>query len=327
MTLTRKEGLPGDVVNALMEDAAGRLWVGCQTGDVLVHENDRFARVPLSDRDVRSAPVLALCAGPDASVWIGTRGNGSFLWQQGKVTVPSLGGSSLPAIVTALFVDREAELWVGTEAEGVIRQRGRESTRYTTSDGLSQNEASCIAQTRDGAVWLGTRGAGLNRIQTNSVATFGRKDGLATEAIRALHADAEGALWIGTSAGLSVYHDGRFFTYTRRHGLMDDVISQIVSDDRGRLWLGCNRGLLRVLRRELIEVAEGNRPWVTCVPFGTQDGMLNPECLGGRQSAALKDRAGRLWFATVRGLVRVEPSPSKAAARAPTVLLERAWLK
>ena len=326
VTLTRKEGLPGDVVNALMEDAAGRLWVGSQAGDVLVHENDHFARVSLSDRDVRSAPVLALCASPDGSVWIGTRGNGPFRWQQGKVTVPSLGGSSLPAIVTALFVDREAGIWVGTEAEGVLCRRDRESTRYTISNGLSRNEAICIAQTQDGAVWLGTRGAGLNRIHTNSVSTFGQKDGLASDAIRALHADADGALWIGTSAGLSVYHDGRFFTYTRRHGLMDDIISQIVSDDRGQLWLGCNRGLLCVPRRELIQVADGNRAWFTCVPFGTQDGMLSPECLGGRQSAALKDRAGRLWFATLRGLVRVELSPSRAADLGPTVLLERAWL-
>ena len=326
VTLTRKEGLPGDIVNALMEDATGRFWVGSQTGDVLVYEHHRFARLPLSDHDVRSAPVLALSAGPDSSVWIGTRGNGPFHWQAGKVTVPSLGGSSLPAIVTALFVDREGGIWVGTEAEGVIYQRGHEAKRYTTSDGLSRNEAICIAQTQDGAVWLGTREAGLNRIQTNSVSTFRRKDGLASDAIRALHADAKGALWIGTSAGLSVWHDGRFFTYTRRHGLMDDIISQIVSDDQGRLWLGCNRGLLRVPRRELIEVAEGDRAWFTCVPFGTQDGMLNPECLGGRQSAALKDHAGRLWFATERGLVRVEPSSSAEAARTPTVLLERAWL-
>ena len=79
-----------------MEDGAGRLWVGSQTGDVLVHENGHFARVPLSDRDVRSVPVLALCGDADGSVWLGTRGNGPFPWHQGKVTVPSLGGSSLP---------------------------------------------------------------------------------------------------------------------------------------------------------------------------------------------------------------------------------------
>jgi ligand-binding sensor domain-containing protein/signal transduction histidine kinase len=325
-TFTSKDGLAGDVINALVEDAAGRLWVGSQTGDVLVYQNDRFARVSLADRGARSAPVLSLCGSPDGSVWIGTRGSGPFHWQQGNVVAPNLGGGSLPAIVTALFVDRETGVWMGTEAEGVIYLRDRKARRYTTSDGLSRNEAICIAQTPDGATWLGTRAAGLNRIESGRISTFGRADGLGSDAIRALHADAEGSLWIGTSAGLSVYHDGQFFTYTRRHGFRDDIISQIVSDDLGRLWLGCNRGLLRIARHELLEVAAGRRDWLTYVPFGTRDGMLNTECLGGRQSAALKDRTGRLWFATVRGLVRVDPSPNVAAARLPTVLLERAWL-
>jgi ligand-binding sensor domain-containing protein/signal transduction histidine kinase len=326
VTFTRKDGLPGDTLNALMEDGTGRLWVGSQSGEVLVYETNHFARVQLTERAVRSAPVLALCGGADGAVWLGTRGNGPLRYQQGNLTVPLLGDSPLPAVVTALFVDREAGLWMGTEAEGVIYRRERTTRRYSTSNGLSRNEAICIAQTPDAAVWLGTRGGGLNRIWTNEVSTFGRPEGLASEAIRALHVDKEGDLWVGTSAGLSLYQEGRFFTYTRRHGLVDDLISQIVSDDWGRLWLGCNRGLLRVARRELLEVAAGQRAWLTCVPFGTQDGMVNPECLGGRQSAALKDHAGRLWFATERGLVRVEPSPPTAAPRLPTVLVERAWL-
>ncbi len=326
VTFTRKDGLPGDVINALMEAPDGQLWVGGQGGGVSVMKRGRFVALPMSERGAQSPPVLSLCAGSEGSVWIGTRGNGPLRWQEGRLTAASLGGSSLPAVVTALFVDRKGATWVGTAAEGVIELRDGIPRRYTTGEGLPRNEVVCIEQTEDGAVWLGTRGAGLNRIHEGSISTLGQKDGLASNAIRALHADAQGALWVGTSAGLSLYHNGRFFSYTRRHGLRDDIVSQVVSDDQGRLWLGSNRGLLRVPRRELIEVAEGNRAWVTCVPFGTQDGMLNPECLGGLQCATMKDHAGRLWFATQRGLVCVQPSPSAASTRPPTVLLERAWL-
>src|SRR6185295_14160093 len=97
---------------------------------------------------------------------------------------------------------------------------------------------------------------------------------------------------------------------TVKDGLFDDFISQIIEDDRGRFWMLSNRGVFQIAARELNDFADRRTSSITCVSYGIADGMKSSEGNGGNQPAGCRAKDGKLWFATIKGLVAIDPEPS-----------------
>jgi signal transduction histidine kinase len=138
-----------------------------------------------------------------------------------------------------------------------------------------------------------------------------RREGLPTHFVRAFHEDPSGIMWIGTTAGLCLWRDGKLRTVNRTHGLHDESIVQILQDDADNLWLGSNKGIMRVARKELLAVAEGQKSSLEFFACGRGEGMLSEQCSGGFWPSAVKTRNGKLCFPTARGLVVVDPAHLK----------------
>ena len=127
-------------------------------------------------------------------------------------------------------------------------------------------------------------------------------------------------MWIGThGGGLSRFKDGRFATISARQGLYNDDIFQILEDDDANLWMNCNTGIWRTSLRQLNEVADGRRTAVESFAYGTADGMLSSEGVGGNL-AGWKMRDGSLWFPTTKGIVAIDPR--RRDTEPPRVLIE-----
>jgi ligand-binding sensor domain-containing protein len=318
-TISSRQGLFDDDVVVLMEETPGRVWIGGYDCGIGVWESNRFARLPGLSIDPKT--VYALSRGIDGSIWMGVREGRLVGWQNGKV----VHDEAAPwESVRVLFFDREGDLWVGSRIGGAERRLhdNQQRIRYSRETGLSDNAITAITQDKEGAIWIGTT-HGLNRIQSNQVTQFYRQQGLGSDRIDTLLVDQEGVLWVGTvGGGLAVAQDGRFVTIGAKQGLANEVIGQILEDGRGFLWLGSNGGILRVKREELLSCARGKQTTVYCQRFGRQEGMLNPECAGGFQPACLKAHDGRLWFATVGGVVIVDPSRLRTNSWVPPVHIE-----
>ena len=70
-TFTVDDGLPDNVVNAIIQTRDGFLWIG--TGAGLVRFNGRdFTPVDFRPAGFPSGAVRALAEGPDGSLWVGT---------------------------------------------------------------------------------------------------------------------------------------------------------------------------------------------------------------------------------------------------------------
>jgi signal transduction histidine kinase len=103
--------------------------------------------------------------------------------------------------------------------------------------------------------------------------------------------------------------------------LFSDEIYEIVEDDLGYFWMSSRKGIFRVSKKDLDALDRGEVNHVTSVAFGKADGLLSVQCNGVAKPAGWKDHEGRIWFATIHGVVAVEPG-IETNHKPPPVLIE-----
>jgi hypothetical protein len=89
------------------------------------------------------------------------------------------------------------------------------------------------------------------------------------------------------------------------------------------VWLSSPRGIGYVKRQELDDFIGGRTKAIHTKVYVTADGMKSDECFGGWQPAGWKARDGRLWFATKKGAVMIDPKSFKRNELPPPVLFEQ----
>ena len=157
-----------------------------------------------------------------------------------------------------------------------------------------------------------------------SLRTYTVTNGLSNNSVWALHEDSAGVLWIGTERGLNRLQNGRFTAFTRENGLPNDLVNFILEDDSGHLWISHDLGIYRVAKQALNDVAMGKAHTIECVSYDEADGLASVETNGQKsQPAGLRTRDGRLWFASVKGVVMIDPRQPPDITNAPTVLIEQ----
>jgi diguanylate cyclase (GGDEF)-like protein len=266
--------LGGNRVLALVEDDAGRLWVGTNGGlsqldrenqSLITHRHD-----PADPTTVGSDDVMSLYQDRGGILWIGTRTAGVSKWnpltlQFGHRTAgpAELGGLSVRD-VTAFTEDLRGDLWIGTFGGGVnVRDRLTGAVRHVRHDGgrgLTSDRISSLLCDRYGRVWVGTFDGGLNRWDPESQSfTVFRHDpkvprSLASDAVTTLFEDSSGRLWVGTYRGGLHRFEPRSGTFTVfRHdendprSLASDIITALAEDVDGSLWVGTEGGGLNLL--------------------------------------------------------------------------------
>ncbi|HZV36194.1 MAG TPA: two-component regulator propeller domain-containing protein, partial [Verrucomicrobiae bacterium] len=358
-------GLADNVIESLLMDKEGRLWVGTDAG--LSRLRPKILLALEQNEGLDYGPVQGLAEVAPGIIWAGKPDGGLYKYD-GRM-FSRLGASALlgdEPQVNALLLARDGSCWVGgahgvlhfqdparekeagppslvgqdvislaQDADGGIWAGTRAGQLWLSHSGKwaaqktywQGHAVTAMVQDRDGWMWIGTEGDGLHRIKGNAHMTFDKNGGgLESDLIRTLYLDAEGTLWIGTAGGgLSRYMSDYIRTFTTREGLPDNTISQILEDDAGKLWLGCDRGIASVSKHDLAELALDKIHSVYPQVYGRADGMLSEECTGGFYPAGLKTKSGLLWFSTLKGIVVADPKRI-AEGPAPTVLLEEVLL-
>ena len=354
------EHFPSDWVISLCEDQEGDLWSGTGAGLVMLRPSNIETIAPPDAWKNRG--VLSVCAGEEDSLWIGTEGAGLYRFQDGHWSnFDSLQGLVNP-YVWSVAEDSEGRLWVGTwggglfvqnsdvfdrapgtenltlpmpallwlkdelwigSSAGLLRYQHGIATRVGQDDGKRLTDVRAIASDSEGAIWFGTAGNGLACLKNKTIRKFTRADGLSSDFIECLHFDEAGTLWVGTfGGGLNRLKNGHFSVINRNEGLPNSIIGDIESDGRGFLWMSSYNGIIRASEADLNLCADGKLKKVSCLTYGINDGLPTLECSEGLQPAGCKTTDGRLWFATAKGLVAVDPAFVKTNSRPPPVLIE-----
>jgi ligand-binding sensor domain-containing protein len=244
------------IVRTVAEDQAGNVWIGGESGVIMVDSQRQTARAydksftaspyGLTDRAVYSSYVSR-----DGMVWLGTYFGGVNYTKPVGVSFehlfPATDGQTIAGkAISEITIDGQERLWVGTE-DGGISVQDRVTGRYTyhnRSNGLSDNNVHAISIDKSGAAWVGTFLGGLNRIDPIT----GRKrvflhnpddpTSLASNYVNALYRDRTGQLWAGTTRGLNILDEktGTFQLFKPQE-LGKPFIIDILGDTSGQIWI------------------------------------------------------------------------------------------
>ncbi|GEM_PF-855451 len=309
-------GLPARaMVTALAPADQGTLWVGTLGDHLFLLSSNKATRIVEAPRSPQSArEITVVRAGESNRLWVGT-------WQ-GVFQLSSSGSNSVAKM----------------ELEPV-------PMRNTGSRSLSpvMGRVSALATEQDGSVWLGYEGLWvLRRYRNPMTVVYGYGWGLPGPNVRTFFRDRDGRLWAGTSLGLGRLADNEWQKVLREHnlfaenqderardrahwqtklrqkllwqsmgaaeGLVDADIRQIIEDDFGRFWLGTRKGIQVCKRSQLEAVLDGKAPFIEGQVLGVSEGMASEECTLGASPGAVRDALGRLYFATMDGVVVVDPA-------------------
>jgi signal transduction histidine kinase len=311
-TYSKAEGLPAETVWSVMDDGRGTVWIGTEKGLALL----RHGRLTPLESPVPSQTICTILQAPDGTIWIGTYDQGLFGLHDGRWSHFTRREGLPNDEVTALEVDGNT-LWIGT-ADGLARMSGGRMTTLPR-DGFPSTYITLLHRDQRRRMWAGTW-KGLALLDDRGIATqkFGGKT-LPQDPAYCMHEDRDGAIWTGTPSGLlHISATDHVSVLTTRDGLPTDDISHVEQDQAGDFWLSCVKGIVRVSKQEL------ERGKITsALILDSADGMKrDSECTGGTQDGSYASHAGSIWFATTRGVSRVDPMLAGRWHSPPPVRIE-----
>ena len=320
-TLPRPDSAAGAVIRSVCEDTDGGIWLGGSDGKIFNWRAGNFTEVKFPNTRL---PVRDVTLWPEAAggCWLGTVQSGLWFWTNGIMRRPFL-GNMIGTVVRALFQDSQKRLWIGNEF-GLFCWSHGQLQKFSSQQGFSNREyVLALAEDADGAIWIGTADGHLWQYENGRFTRFAFPPPTPTFRFWSLLTEADGTVWVGTlGGGLLRWREGKLTRCTRADGLPSDTISQLLKDGHGNLWAGSRAGIFSVDRISLNAFLDGHAKNVFCRTFGQSDGLPALECSTGYQPACWRGHDGRLWFATVKGVVSFLPSKLLANPLPPTVKIE-----
>jgi PAS domain S-box-containing protein len=333
----RRGELSDPHVVALLEDHAENLWIATDGGglDRLDRKTGVFTYYRHDAHDpgsLGSDAVLGLHEDAAGNLWVATYEGGVNLLRPGSRSfVHYRHDARDPASIRSdsswvIVEDGAGGLLVGTErgVEVLDPRSGRCARLSERHPQLVDGLVWLIVRDPQGNLWLAGNdpNAALQRIDARGGAvTRYRHDpkdagSLGRGLVYAVHVDSQGRIWAGTEGGLCVLDaaSGKWRRFTSADGLPHDSVTSILEDGSGSLWLGTNRGLAQFVAA----LALAEKPVFR--NFDVHDGLQGHEF---RNGAALRTRAGELFFGGQHGLNAFFPEQMELNRTAPPVVLTK----
>jgi len=227
----RQDGLPSEQIHSLLEDPAGRIWVG--TADGLVYVDAQLQLQPVAADYYNGVPVFALALNHQGELLVGTE-RGLFLSGLDNTT-PQILLDNVP--VSALLFENEHILWIGTIDRGLLRQHDGVIEELDIRQGLPNNRILALLFDKEQNLWVGTNG-GVFRLRDAPFTTFTTDQGVAGNYVRSVLSHSDGCMYIGTSRGLSRYCAGKIENIDLSAVSIGQSVLSLAEGPNQSLWVG-----------------------------------------------------------------------------------------
>jgi len=322
---TARRELAGETIESLFESSDGALWVATHKGPAVyrtLNGRETFERFTARNGLPGYGGISAIGEDRAGNLWMGAQG-AIRVAQGGFRTFTQQDGLDDDNIRSILETPQGqlCAITAGVKARPVNCYDGRKFQAVRpniphTIDDWGWSRGRLTFQARSGEWWVTTAkgvfrfpwlstAAQLSRAQPKAVYAAG-------ESVFAVFEDSRGAVWISTQIpgpngavranGLGRWDPstGIFERYPAGHPIGGDVLATAFAEDRaGNVWIGFNTGAVIRYREGRFQTMPGKRPWVT---------------------ALHDDRKGRLWVASMEGVIRIdEPAAVKPRVAAYSV--------
>ncbi|HSZ57676.1 MAG TPA: two-component regulator propeller domain-containing protein [Tepidisphaeraceae bacterium] len=353
-------GLAASSSRFVFEDREGDLWVGTNGGGLQRFKPRRFQSIGLEE-GLPERVVHSICPTPHGSLLIGTYGGGAVRYRDGKFeAIPLPGAIRIPAYVHSILADRAGRTWVGAFNDGLwLIEAGK--SRHIPPELTGGANIVTLFEDSHGRVWI-NGGMGIAVYEKGEFHPFAEKSGAPLHAVRftedsrgivwvadrsglfalidgrfiemnengrsirnvnAIFGDSAGGLWIAPAHDDLLYYRGRNIArIDASAGIPVGDIRSIVEDNLGFLWMTSSQGIFRVRRDELVDYAEHKRGPLAVDVFDLQDGLPSVEFPVDTQPVCARDKNGRLWFATFKGIATIDPATLRLNRLPPPVEVE-----
>lgn len=261
-SLEKENAFPDLFIKALEKGTQGTFWIGTGCDGVYHRKADgeyiAYNSGTTGGNGLLNDCILSLSVGID-SLWVGTEGNGVFLFYNNTWTSYHSGNvPGSPDMNHILDVETTSgnQLWLGTVSSGLIKKAGSLWVVYDSLFGLPSNRVNCITPVNDTIFWLGlgngNQGNHLVKMDVKNetilqVYDTSVSNGITHQNIWQIFIDSKKRKWIGPNngqTGLTVYNDTSFYAYNEfEAGLRSLRIYDFEEDDSSRIWAATFRGL------------------------------------------------------------------------------------
>ena len=221
----------GFVVEQMIEDRDGRLWIGASGAGLHVYHEGKLERVPTS-----FGGISVLRQDDEGTLWAGVWGGGLDRITPRRFFLHRTGRDSSESGVAAIATEANGRRWA-VDRRGVPTVGGQgEAGRYSIPPAWPGGRfARVVCADAAGEVWIGTDSGLLRRSEEGFVETGPR------EAVAALFADGEHRLWAATTAG-GVYLVGPKGVRAASFDRPLREVRAMARDAEGRMWFGTRDG-------------------------------------------------------------------------------------
>jgi len=281
-------GLSDNLVEALLIDREGKLWVGTHGG--LNRLRPKNLSVIGYNEGLGSGSAQGLAEVAPGVIWAGKSSEGLFRWD-GRYfrSLAAVGISAGEDRVGALMTSRDGSCWIAA-ARGLLHVKNPDSVeREAVTLALTNVTVVSLAEDADGAVWAGSQQGVLWRHSEGQ--WLAQSNNARVHAITAIVPDRQGGVWVGTDGdGLFRLSSARLDgPWEKMPGLLSDQIRTLYLDADAVLWIGTGGGGLSRLARG------------KAATFTTREGLPDNTI-----SQILEDDNGRLWLGGNRGIICVK---------------------
>ena len=300
-----QEILRTELVNAVIDDGQGNIWIGTNDQGIFIEDKDQknFSHLhSRADQPFELPNNHVSCFYQDRlnTMWVGTSKQG--------VAFTSLQNCLFETYRTpahedigCFLEDKAGNLWIGFDGKGLLCRTpdGTRDVLYTTRDQLPSNLVIGAYPGKGDRIWFSTYGNGVfyrekNRFVPVHFPVKAEEDSPIRFA-RHLVEDKDGSLWIGTLRNGLVCRDknGRFTVYDGKNSCLRGhtitALSYVPGSDR--LYVGTNGGLYKM---------DLSHKTLSRISVRAEDGQKLDSsyihCLH-------QDRRGLLWIGTFDGLL------------------------
>ena len=267
-------------IQCLLEDSAGRVWVGTRREGLFVFAGGVVRKVAMESR-----MITAIIEDTEGNIWVSTEGEGLCRVRPQTFTILNTKTGFAEDSSTSVCTDKTGAVWCANRNGGLVRYANGAVQHYGVVPG-GWLFASRVATDSQGGIWLGSNN-GVYRLN----AAFDRLDPVqpSMRAVQTLFGSRDGKMWVASSLGLGFFYDG-IYQQVENAPHRIDALSE---NSEGKIWMATSESLEAHHQIRLFEYSDGRMNEV----------MAPAEWNSGPIHVLYFDRKDSLWIGSAGGLV------------------------